>query len=178
MREYTLLSFDAAGLDRSLILDQSGMVVYTIKGNISQAGGRLQLFGNDNDNDSLLQITRLSTGLLSRFVLQSGNTTLGSIGLTLNLRELLFVNGLNWLITGSARTNQYSVHHLQHLIMLAKPQQDLRQKLVIWDEHHVAELVLIAAFLDKWLRNTAKTRRSFLSVQGQLEIASIFFSAR
>jgi uncharacterized protein YxjI len=161
MQRFYLTTLSSNNSVRLQVSDEQGTQRYEIRGSIGFIGATLTIA--NRHGRQLAMIRRTSTGLFPRFDLLVDNHRLGSIGLSLQLREILFVSGRNWLITGSAISNRYQVHHFQHLVLRTYPLSDLREMLEIDDIKNESLLILLAAFLDTWRRNTIAYRRAWIT---------------
>ncbi len=123
-------------------------IKYIISGQIGQRHDKLTIY--DQSYDPLAEINQVSSGILPRFILTNQQQTVGSIGLSLKLHELLFVNNLNWLVLGSLEKRRFQIKTVRQQLATANPIRDQRLSIHIAKTNQEPLLLLIIAFLDRW----------------------------
>lgn len=148
MRELYLTQVTHAATGMSLVTNELGTIAYYITGEMGQTGNRLKIL--DKSAHVLAELEQASLGFLPRFTLRVANTQVGSIGLSLQLREVLFVSGVNWLILGNLDKQRFQISKMRHQLAASIPKGDGRLTIQIADVDNEVALVLITAFLDRW----------------------------
>lgn len=156
MQQFHLTQSPQSAAGMSFVTNQLGDIVYYITGEMGQPGNHLQIL--DKNAKPLATITQVSAGLLPRFSLTVAQHHVGSIGLSMQLREILFVSGVNWVILGNLDKQSYQIFKGPHQLARTTAMQDGRLKLLILSKAHTATLILILAFLDRWRHITHSGR--------------------
>lgn len=126
----------------------TNVVKYIISGQIGQRYDTITIY--NQSYEPLAKITQISSGIIPRFILASHQREVGSIGLSLKLHELLFVNNLNWFVLGSLEKRHFQIKTVSQQLATATPSKDQRLLIKISDTHQEPLLLLIIAFLDRW----------------------------
>jgi len=129
------------------VLDVNNRVIYHISGDMGRVGDELIL--TDLKQTPLAKIVQEAGGLVPKFRLQVGKAKVGSFGLSLQFRELLFISRLNWLIFVNTNTRSYSVVHVNKILLKAQPIASGILKIDLFDDENVEALTLIIAFLER-----------------------------
>lgn len=156
MQQFHLTQSPQSTAGMSFVTNQVGDIAYYITGEIGQPGHYLQIL--DKHANPLATITQISTGLLPRFSLTVAQQQVGSIGLSMQLREILFVSGVNWLILGNLDKQNYQIFNGRHQLAHTTAATDGRLNLIIFTNTDPAPLILVLAFLDRW-RHVASSGR-------------------
>lgn len=148
MRQLRLTQVTHSATGMSLVTDATGAIAYYITGEMGQKGNTLRIL--NQSATVLAELELASLGFLPRFTMTVNGHQVGSIGLSLQLHEISFVSGLNWLILGNLDKQKFQITHLHYQLAITQPNNDGRLAITIYDEPNEAQLVLIAAFLDRW----------------------------
>jgi len=124
-------------------------IKYFVSGQIGQRHNRLTIF--NDAYEPLATITQISGGLLPRFILSNQDKQVGSFGISLKRHELLYINTLNWFVLGRLEKRHFQISMVNHQLANAYPLTDNRLKVTLANHDQEDLLVLIIAFLDRWL---------------------------
>lgn len=124
-------------------------IKYFVSGQIGHRHNKLTIF--NEGYEPLATITQISGGLLPRFILSKHDKQVGSFGISLKRHELLYINTLNWFVLGRLEKRHFQISTVNHQLANAYPLADKRLEVTLTNHDQEDLLVLIIAFLDRWL---------------------------
>ncbi|MDR3190136.1 MAG: hypothetical protein LBT80_02885 [Lactobacillaceae bacterium] len=136
------------GFGVGVVTDLAGQPVFHIAGDFGRIGDKLIL--TDQSQHPLAEIEQTAIGILPKFILKANGQEVGSFGLSLQFREILYISHTNWLVFGNTFSHNYNIARMSGILAQARAGEANRIKIEISAEEHTTALVLIVAFLERW----------------------------
>ncbi|MCM0583030.1 hypothetical protein H9L19_05345 [Weissella diestrammenae] len=129
------------------VMDTHYQRLYQVRGRLGHRGDAMRIY--DQSQRCLAQIIQTTNGLMPKFQLQIDHQTIGTFGVSLYFRELLFINHLNWVVLVNLTQQRYHINHVNRTLARARPHTNGLLRISINDEQFTSVLALVIIFLDR-----------------------------
>lgn len=126
--------------------------LFLIKNTMLDNKANLSVF--DTNWSLLVEIQQLNVGIFPKFVIKSNKKTIGSIGISIQLIDFIYVKKLSWLISGNVLNNHYVISHNTKIIGKVHPVYEknaMYNCLEVKKEDNLATMVGIVCLLNRWI---------------------------
>lgn len=149
-----------------IITNHLGEFTYHILGTTGFVGAKFRLM--DRQGHEYCSLVQTSLGLFPRFALHQNNQHFGSFGLSLYTDAIIYITGANWLTWVNALSNTIQIRNIQHQLAFARPEQNIRYAVQIYDDEDTQTLLLTIAFLIRWrLDHSTQHLRNHLAINSR-----------
>ncbi|WP_283583028.1 LURP-one-related/scramblase family protein [Limosilactobacillus difficilis] len=142
----------------TVICDQDGQQIYLLTGKWGFRHDALSLY--TMSGDLLAEVRQLSLGITPKFALYQNHQRVGTVGKSLGfLKEIVYIQGISWLIVGNGINNHYRFLQGSRLIATLAPVDKTGlnvAELKVYDQADEPLAILVATILNHWSHNGDK----------------------